>query len=448
MPGWLLWISLLSSNADDTRWVEWTAWFDSDRSAAVRRGEVVTGSGEGQRAASVLVRDPSSPRPPIRSTSTMLIQSSAAKLDRLVESMRRERSGRFVGDRANITRELWMTGLWGHIFQPLADISQFPDQVSFPPAIDSQPCEPPPFAWLLNSAHENQILVDLQHGEEAMFCPLQSHPDGSNTSKRMSLEDPCYPGTTLQPAANLTTTLHEVVRVARSAPDGSIRFNSLVGLIVNATRLSEAMQRTHRYHAPNLNFVVLDSTSRISFLLQAPKTTALLERAGVPSRTGRSVFVFQYGYFNIVGFSTPHCLNAMFGGCIAAADSPDTDPVSCEAYLPELFRKSGYLTSIVTQHWPAQRNYAGFDHAVALDINWIARQHSCRPGSAVTCDTVSHDGILSEFWPSVPQTFVQTHAYRHMRADTCIQAHEYRHERKDACVHRAKALPWPIPAGQ
>ena len=63
-----------------------------------------------------------------------------------------------------------------------------------------------------------------------------------------------------------------------------------------------------------MNIVILDMASRIAFLFQARQTVRWLEEyRATPHESDH--LVLHYPRFNIVGFSTPQNLNALFAAC-------------------------------------------------------------------------------------------------------------------------------------
>ena len=178
----------------------------------------------------------------------------------------------------------------------------------------------------------------------------------------------------------------EAVRVLTMTADGSYDLSTFIGCTRradleadrNLERISGTNNNCSQPTPANVHVVILDMTSRISFLLQAAQTTRWLEEYG-SSPHQQDHLVFHFPRFNVVGLSTHQNLNALFGSCPICSGNIGTladcpypqiwQRPDCQAGLPSLFQDLGYITAIATQSWPMDRHFAGFDHVV--DFSWL-----------------------------------------------------------------------------
>ena len=179
----------------------------------------------------------------------------------------------------------------------------------------------------------------------------------------------------------------EAVRVLTTTEDGSYDLSTFVGCTrragLEAERISDKSNNCNQPTPANVQVVILDMTSRISFFLQAAQTTRWLEEYG-SSPHQHDHLVFHFLRFNVVGLSTPQNVNALFGSCpvcsagYPACPYPQTwQRPDCQDGLPSLFQDLGYITAIATQSWPMDRHFAGFDHVVDFSWLWLPLVRMC-----------------------------------------------------------------------
>ena len=199
----------------------------------------------------------------------------------------------------------------------------------------------------------------------------------------------------------------------------------------------------------SVNLVIMDSTSRISFLLQAATTRPWLEDLGSSSSDHA---VLHYDRFNSIGWSTAPNVNALMAACpptyacetggarecdLAKAISFPPLREGCGEPLAPLYQSHGYVTVLNRQGWPNSHEVEGFDHYVDLETSWLGHLHTCRSNGE--CGNKGSPGDWAPYFPSsgVPSQscFGDYHIHHHMLkyVDSASSTTTFRYSRCCTC---------------
>ena len=277
------------------------------------------------------------PDPPVESEKMHLSESEAFR--HLLDDVSALRNGRFAADRNNLSTEEWSRGLWGTVAVPEHLLSGFPSVVPFPRSLSAgkqkkNPCATKcgpagnPMIYSRNTRSGNEIVVNetcVADGLiEVKYCQFPAHPEVLPASTwRYNLEKGIphtdHPRSDAQDASGCPEGAFgwvpggvvpaEAVRIisvsnlkgdsehsqSRSVDGGTQSFSTLLGCIARADlELEREGKKENCKSVPaNVDIIVLDTTSRISFYLQATQTTQWLEEYGsTPHQQDHLIFDF------------------------------------------------------------------------------------------------------------------------------------------------------------
>ena len=246
-----------------------------------------------------------------------------------------------------------------------------------------------PVFRLTNSRDYNEIVLsDECPIKTAFFCAVHPHPKSlgfrfMNVTERAKTRamqgwgvEPSPPCTDLNWLAYKPGTVlqSEAIRVAWAgigepalSPDTlrsstrNVNWATFVGCLVNPVIEVERIAQQSSFEvtnhctagSANIEIVVLDTTSRISFALQAPETRRWIEEFGAEPISHKH-FVFEFVRQNIIGVDTPRNMNALMAGCPPnhgyGAEVVNHLRKDCGTQISEYLQSLGYVTIIASQY--------------------------------------------------------------------------------------------------
>ena len=260
------------------------------------------------------------------------------------------RKSRFTAARHALTMESWASGLWNILSIPVDMLSRFPKgDVLFPKLrnpTSCMKCGAVPVVSYQNINGAIKVALNTTCGDiDAFYCLLRSQPSRlrmkfANAAERSrhlemsgwgTMKEHCD-GNELVPLHAEMQINAEAVRVGwvnrsrpledwLTAPHFDVHWSTFISCQarpelehIRRKALQQFVERNGcTAHPPNIAVVVVDMTSRISFLWQAPATSSWLEDVGA-NPNAHDHLVFDMQRMNIIGRSTPQALNALFAG--------------------------------------------------------------------------------------------------------------------------------------
>ena len=364
----------------------------------------------------------------------------------VLQAMVAERQGRWAGERTNFDRASWSSTLWNlrALDQGSMDMLEAitgEDMIRLP--VERAPPEcmrrcgglQRPVVRLENRDNGSRVLSEPAcHTSDLLVCEIPSHePDAGNETLGRQKMSGIDLATRCVNRTNELMMQSEVIRVwwhkNRSAhtsnqhsitsPDHAAAFEwaTLMGCIKRPEleRLKGLIRENERCQVPaaSVQVIVMDSTSRVSFLVSAIKSRRWLEDLGA-NPTSHKHLVLHYPFMNIIGWGTPQNLNALFAACppiyacppdfesrnCATAEAHAFPPLrdGCDKTLAELYSARGYVTVLKSMSWPLSRAVEGFDHRIDLHVDWLSHVHTCRASGE--CGAQGSEGDYAPYWPS------------------------------------------------
>ena len=234
----------------------------------------------------------------------------------LAELIERTRNDSYTGGRAagwQVPHDVWRLSGW-NIPRPLRESSVF-TSISMPTQL-SWRTEPPGVGMPLPDACKHLAIAHVPDSCSPILPPL--------TCKEW------------QPEWHHLDNLHSV---AVPGDHSLVRCDGVVHVMPHVAKRSVTpVHSTCRSHA-SVEVVVVDSTSRFSFLQRAPRTLSVLERIGRDLSTG--VAVYDFARFTAVGDGTRGCADVLLVGTHDRCVDLDLRA----SHLTSVFSDSGYVTS-------------------------------------------------------------------------------------------------------